>query len=120
MGRLSIVLILSAVLAGCAGSPFKNSSIAKDNRDNMLELTIGQSKEQVLLIMGNPFNTESYLMDGEPLEFWLYITRGKGSSSLNDDSLTPLAFRGGILQGWGRNYYDRVIRVQADIAVEQK
>jgi outer membrane protein assembly factor BamE (lipoprotein component of BamABCDE complex) len=121
MKRSVILTFIAALcLSGCAGSPVRNSSIAEVNRDNMLDLNVGQSKKQVLLIMGEPYKTEAYSMDGEPLEFWLYITQGAGARSLNDSHFTPLAFRDGALQGWGRNYYDRVIRVKADIAVEQK
>ena len=121
MIRLSIVLILSAVLAGCAGSPGSDAAIAKDNRDKILELNVDQSKNQVLLIMGKPYKTEAYSMDGERLEFWFYMTEWRGTIyRLDDSNFTPLAFRDGALQGWGRNYYDRAIRVKADIAVEQK
>jgi len=39
---------------------------------------------------------------------------------LSDTNFTPLAFENGILKGWGRNYYDTVLRIKKDITIEQK
>lgn len=118
---MKLLAILTALLlVGCAGSPVANSKISDKNRYNMLQLNVGQSKSQVLSVMGKPYKTEAYLMNGDNLEFWLYITQGAGSRGLRDHNFTPLAFRDGTLQGWGRNYYDRAIKVKAEIDVEKK
>ena len=121
MKLFTVLTVLAALsLVGCAGSRVANMKIADVNRDNLLELNVGQSKSQVLSIMGKPHKTEAYSMYGDNLEFWLYITQGGGSMYLQDHNFTPLAFRDGKLQGWGRNYYDRAIKVEAEIDVKQK
>jgi len=72
--------------------------------------------------MGTPYKTESYAQEGKNLDFWLYLTEGKSMSGLplSDTNFTPLAFENGILKGWGRNYYDTVLRIKKDITIEQK
>ena len=117
-----VSLMLLVVLAGCAGSPVRTSWEAEENRGKLLRLEIGQSKERVLQIMGQPYLTEAYDQDGKRIEFWLYMTEGRSidDRGLSDRNFTPLAFEAGVLKGWGRNYYDNVLRIKKDITVESK
>jgi len=130
MNRVALVLVVSIFFAACVGSPYR---IAKDaqitrikaehNRENLIKLNIGQTKDQVLLIMGQPYKTEMYLDNGKTLEFWLYLTEGVSAHSpkgFTDSNFTPLAFESGILKGWGRNYYDNQLRVKKDITIDQR
>ena len=105
----------------CAGSPIRTQWEAERNRLNMLQLKIGMSKEQVHALMGNPYKTESYQIEGKTIEFWLYLTEGKDSyGTLRDSNFTPLAFENNTLTGWGRNYYDNVLRIKQDIKIEKQ
>lgn len=120
--RIFILVVLAFALASCAGSPYQTTAEARQNRDNMLKLNIGQTKEQVLELMGKPYKTETYLSGEKPVEFWLYLTEGKNidDRTLRDSNFTPLAFENGILQGWGRNYYDSTLKVKKEITIDTK
>jgi len=122
MNRAIWVLVLSVFLMACAGSPARTQWEAESNRENMLRLNVGQTKDQVLTVMGKPYKTESYVIDGKPVEFWLYLTEGRSTrdKGISDVNFTPLAFENGILKGWGRNYYDNTLRIKKDITVESK
>ena len=106
----------------CVGSPVQTFDEARNNRVKMINLQIGQDRTQVLNIMGTPYKTESYILqDGKIVDFWLYLTEGRGVDQvLTDANFTPLAFEAGILKGWGRNYYDNVLRIKKDITIENK
>jgi len=118
------ILIL---LSSCAGSPAWQSlqisstrSEASKNNKKMLSLKIGQSKSEVLSIMGNPAKTESYdLGGGEVIEFYFYRTQGWSTHQTYDVDFqfTPVAFHNDKLVGWGRNYYDKVTRQQLELKV---
>ena len=119
--RLVHIIIALLFLSACAGSPYLTGVEARQNRENMLKLSVGQTKEQVLTLMGNPYKTEMYVIAGNPVEFWFYLTEGKEPNvSLNNSNFTPLAFEKGLLNGWGRNYYDNTLRIKKDVTIEQK
>lgn len=120
--RFILILITMLFLASCAGSPYQTGEEARQNRDNLLELNVGQTKDQVIAIMGKPYKTEMYVSEGVSTEFWLYLTEGKGMDGrkLSDSNFTPLAIENGVLKGWGRNYYDNTLRVKKDITIEHK
>ncbi len=122
MSRIILAFGFSLILVGCAGSVYRTQIEAEENRGKLLKLNIGMTKDQVLTIMGQPYKTEMYLYDGKPFEFWLYLTEGRvlDDPKLTDSNFTPLAFEDGILKGWGRNYYDSVLRIKKDITIEQK
>ena len=115
------ISIFIIAMLGCAGSPIRTGWEAEKNRSNMLKLKIGMSREQVLTLMGDPYKTESYHVEGKSLEFWLYLTEGKNiyDRTLRDSNFTPLAFEDNTLTGWGRNYYDNALRIKQDIKIEK-
>lgn len=117
----TIPIIVISML-GCAGSPIRTGWEAEKNRSNLLKLKIGMSRDQVLALMGNPYKTESYQVEGKALEFWLYLTEGKNiyDRTLGDSNFTPIAFEDNILTGWGRNYYDNALHIKQDIKIEKK
>lgn len=118
---IAISFFIISVLS-CAGSPLRTQWEAEKNRSNMLQLKIGMSKEQVHASMGNPYKTESYQIESRTIEFWLYLTEGRDiyDRTLRDSNFTPLAFENNTLTGWGRNYYDNVLRIKQDIKIEKR
>lgn len=120
MKRILFYLVFVAVIAGCAGSPLGTGWEAEANRDNMLKLNINMTKAEVISAMGKPYKTEMYEIDGKHVEFWLYLTEGKSinDSRLMDGNFTPLAFESGILEGWGRNYYENTIKIQSEVKIQ--
>jgi hypothetical protein len=122
MNRLSIPLVLAFVVLACAGSPARTGWEAEHNRANLLKLNLGMTKEQVINAMGDPYKTEMYQIDGKPIEFWFFLTEGRSirDQGISDINFTPLAFSNGILQGWGRNYYDNELKIRKQIIIEKK
>lgn len=128
ISRYSFLFV--AVLFSCepmAGSPAwlseqisSTRKVAQKNNKNMLSLKIGQTRGEVLNIMGDPAKTESYdLGNGNVVVFYFYRTEGWSNQTLydTDRQFTPVAFQNDKVIGWGRNYYDRVIKHQLDLKV---
>ena len=111
--RNLLLLVMAVVLVGCAGSTFATAPIAEKNRKLMLKLNVGMSKSDVQGIMGDPHDTETYSIAGGVHEIWFYRTRDTGFSEARQ--FTPFAFKDGKLEGWGRNYYDDVIKIRKEI-----
>ncbi len=122
MKKAIFSIVLSFLLVACAGSPFRTQIEAEQNRANLIKINLGMTKDQVLLVMGQPYKTEMYMVNDTPLEFWLYLTEGKSIQDprLLDSNFTPLAFEKGILKGWGRNYYDNALHIKKDITIDNK
>jgi hypothetical protein len=97
-----LVVLLCLGLTGCATWP---CGIEK-NRKNLMKLEIDMSKQQVIDIMGEPYNREVYKIgDSETLEFLIYLTKYTDSGTIPDSDTTPICFKNGKLIGWGRNFY---------------
>ena len=120
-------ILVTGLLTSCAGSPAWQSmqisstrKVAERNNQKMLSLKVGQSKRDVLQIMGDPTKTESYDLGNEVVvEFYFYRTQGWSNHDLQDTDtqFTPVAFQNNKLVGWGRNYYNKVINHQLDIKI---
>lgn len=99
-----LVLLLCLGLCGCA----LNAAIA---RGKLTKLKIGMAKEEVINLMGNPIQVEAYqFKPGVATEFLLY----RIEYNYPNETLIPLCFENGILQGWGRNFYDNAIKVKSE------
>lgn len=141
MKRIIVLSILVFILISCAtaGSPAWVSSRigdtekeAKVNNEKMMNLNIGMSKEEVLKIMGNPSKREQYQITKDKiLEFLFYRTAGWSvnrtssgwgwdisASGDRDEQFTPLTFENNKLVGWGRNYYENVIKHAVEIKIK--
>jgi hypothetical protein len=120
--------ILFLLFVGCPGSVAWQSqrigateAEAKRNNENMMLLNIGQSKEEILGIMGAPAKREAYKLDAERVvEFWFYRTSGWSMRDMGDMDyqFTPMAIEDDKLVGWGRNYYDTVVRSAVELLIK--
>ena len=119
-----------ALLASCASSQTSNRAffsslerVRNTNRDNLVLLSVGMTKPEVLRLMGtqtvetefmtitNPYRIQSFQGGGgETHEIVFYYTdRKKTDGAITDDELTPLVFRAGRLKGWGWPLLDQII-----------
>ena len=117
-----LVLLLCIGVVGCASV----SETISPNRENLIKLSIGMKKEDVLALMGtkpfhvtggmtkfntysssikidNPYRSEILVgKDDKKLEVLYYVTDVKvDDTAITDDELTPLVFDEGKLMGWG-------------------
>ena len=98
-----ILIFIVLILAGCS-----YGKIAQKNNDLMLKLSIGQSKEDVLKLMGNPSRSEKYTLASKETDIWFYRTNSFMSGGWDsDDYFTPVIFENGRLAGWGQDFYDQ-------------
>ena len=96
-------LMIVTLLSGCA---FTMPWDIERNRNNLMRLEAGMSKQQVIDVMGQPYNREAYTApDGNVLEFLIYLTKYTDSGSIPDSDTTPVCFLNGKVTGWGRNFY---------------
>ena len=107
-----ILFIAIIFVVGCQGSPFQMQWEAESNRNSIVKLSPGQTKDNVLKTMGRPRKTELYPSEEENLELWFYLTEaatgyGRGVVETN---YTPLVFENNKLIGWGNSYLDENIK----------
>jgi len=117
--NLIIFIFVTCFFSGCASSgPFRTVS----TRNNLNRLEIGMSKNEIVNIMGQPYQREVFLGDdGEPIEVLLYQTKFVGMAvSPSDRELTPIVLKNKELIGWGRNFYDTTKRyhIKQDIEIK--
>lgn len=114
------IFLFMILMIGCTGSPIRRSGEAAKNRSNLVKLQIGMTKNQVMDLMGTPSKTEAYEIQAKNVEFWLYLTEYSWTQYTGATKIdyTPLAFEESILKGWGRNYYDQVLRIKQEIKIE--
>lgn len=115
MRKIPLLLVLIVFLSGCATL----DSIRLVNRQRLLQLSIGMSKQDVLKVMGtktetdgfqsinNPYRSETLRGENKTLEVLYYYTDIKKSDgAITDDELTPLVFDDGKLIGWGWSFFE--------------
>lgn len=125
MKRIAYLFVMLLLMSGCA-TPL-HQKIAP-NRENLLKLSIGISKEETIKIMGtkafstysqgNVLGIPSYLTitnpyrseilqgkDNKTFEVIYYVTDVKNDdNAITDDELTPLIFDNSKLIGWGWSF----------------
>ena len=126
--RVCLFIIASVLLTGCPGSGLWHSmqisatrTEADRNNANLMKVEVGQLRDQFLQVMGPPTKREAYQLPNErSVEFLFYRTTGWSNiySVDTDAQFTPVAIENGKVVGWGRNYYDRVVRSAVDITVK--
>ncbi|MFH1094388.1 MAG: DUF3192 domain-containing protein [Candidatus Omnitrophota bacterium] len=129
MKKVVILFLCCLGLVGCATM----SDVINPNRENLMKLSIGMTKDEVIKIMGkdtktayknpamlnilsygmaaesqkisNPYRSEILPGKDKTLEVWYYVTDDKtGKGIITDDCLTPLVFDNGKLIGWGQGF----------------
>ncbi|MGH2567164.1 MAG: DUF3192 domain-containing protein [Bacteroidota bacterium] len=118
--RTSIIgVLMSLLLTGCASL----DAIRSQNRQNLMSLSPGMSKQEVLAVMGtktimsedgqinNPYRSEMYNSQGHAFELLLYYTdKKRADGAITDDELTPLVMMDGKLDGWGWSYWNGLVQ----------
>lgn len=117
----SIILILTLSFSfyscGIALTNFRHA-----NRQNILKLEIGMTKQDATRIMttrkiswpllkiSNPYKSEILKGKSKTFEVLYYYTDKKRADDvISDDELTPLVFDGEILIGWGNLFLSETI-----------
>jgi hypothetical protein len=121
------IFVIVALFIGCTGSRAwygmkmgQTAEEAEINNQKIMKLKIGQSKEEVLKIMGPPTKREAYKLENKKIvEFLFYRTQGWAPDGLGDrdSQFTPVAIVNTELVGWGRNYYDNVVRAAVEVII---
>lgn len=122
-----VPILLILFLTSCASLDV----IRSNNRQNLIKLSPGLSKSEVLTLMGtkkvtsddgtvitNPYRNETAKTDnGQMCEILFYYTDIKREDgAITDDELTPLVFMDGKLTGWGWSYLgDNIKKYQISV-----
>ncbi len=87
------------------------------NRDGLLRLKIGMTKEEVLRIMKKPVLNEAYKTeDGKELVIlFFYTNRMWADGNYTRDECTPVVFEDGRVVGWGNEFY----RVRVEVTIKK-
>ncbi|HNR14872.1 MAG TPA: DUF3192 domain-containing protein [Thermodesulfobacteriota bacterium] len=114
--RLFGILLALLLISGCAT---QSENVRIENRENLLRLSVGMKKFEVLQIMGtqtyetinNPYKVETPRGgNGELYEVLFYHTELKNKDDLiADDELTPIVFLDNRLIGWGWAFLSSVV-----------
>jgi hypothetical protein len=118
------------LISGCATI----SEVTLPNRENLLKLNMGMTKQEVLNIMGtkpmeayykpgtygktvgvainNPYRSEILRgRDEKMVEVLYYVTDDRNADGvINDNETTPMVFENGRLAGWGWNFLESEIK----------
>ena len=94
--------LLLPLSGGCARKP-------ETRNQTIMNLQISMTRDQVLLVMGEPQAIETQ----GGIEFWLYRTNGDEDAQ----NSMPVGFMNGRVVGWGRTYYEAA--VSENIAVDR-
>lgn len=124
MRNIVLSTLLSCVLLGCASY----SSFTLLNRQNLTQLQLGMTKEQVHEVMGiqtfrkynNPYRTAMGTKNDEVTEVFYYWTDGTASGGIEDNELTPVVFLNGKVIGWGREFFSEYDVEKIDIRIESE
>ena len=105
---------LLVMSVGCSTPEAQLQKITLDARVNILKLSFGMSKQEVIIIMGSesysidelqiskPFRSSMYNKNGDMIEIFFYYTElRERDGKLSDNELTPLVFINGKLDSWG-------------------
>lgn len=105
MKKIAVLFLTITLISGCGVAHVNN------NRSALLKLNPGDSKEQLVQLMGDPYLREVYPQG----EVWFYRT---SLSEGKRNSLTPIVVENGKVVGWGDNYYDTTIKKRLDVNIK--
>jgi hypothetical protein len=113
-------LMVALLLTGClANNGLGSYASSEKNIANMAELSVGMSQNEVLWLMRQPYSRQQLTIGEDQYDFWFYVTKATvlGQSRMVPHNLTPLAFKNGVLIGWGFDYFNGLRKRQC--AAEQ-
>ena len=135
MKMLVLLSVLTATVVGCTGMGVQLDAARERNRRNLNGLSIGDTKEHALNIMGvstdtlvsynprdgaglmnpvkriynNPYRSSAFSRDSLAIDVLYYWTDLKQvDGAITDDELTPLVFFDNKLAGWGWDFWNDV------------
>ncbi|EGM70586.1 DUF3192 domain-containing protein [Shewanella sp. HN-41] len=82
------------------------------NRNNLIKLSLGMSKDQVITLMGTADLSEAYIQQGEANKEVLVLfyrtqhTHSDGKTT--KDECTPIVLSNNALVGWGDTAYSKI------------
>jgi len=129
-GSMSVLLVVAFITIMTACTSLGNiDELRASNRQNLVHLQVGMTKQEVLNVMGNesktdhyanheqltvtnPYKSEMYQAGDNVLEVLYYYTDKKHgtkvgpygwsqATQVTDDELTPILFEDGKVIGWG-------------------
>jgi len=105
--------LLLLLVSSCA--PWKE--VQGRNRDNLMNLELGMTKDQVIQVMGKPDLNEAYQgAKGSSLVILFYYTNRKwADDNVTKDECTPIVLENGKLIGWGDEFYQSKLKVELEI-----
>lgn len=118
MSRLLSILIGALLFCGNAWAEDSVSyrKLLHQNNENSSRLSLGMTKEQVLDTMGavsssvpdgpisNPWKSEAFLHEGEPVEVLYYLVRKHPPfAPLSESQAISVVIKSGSVVAWGRN-----------------
>lgn len=120
--RKNISLILLIFLFYSCGIATRN--FRDLNRRNIIRLSIGMEKTDVLKVMGNrqvrdlqlgtvtnPYKSEIFKAKEKTFEVWYYYTdRTVADGMMSDGELTPVVFENEKLVGWGTGFFQDLVK----------
>ena len=104
---------LFCLLCGCmANNGLGSMADSEVNVYNISRLSTGMRQCEVLQVMKQPYSHETFEFDEAVYDVWFYVTKPTvlGQSRMVPQNLTPLAFKNGVLIGWGFSYYNYLVR----------
>ena len=120
MKKIIVFVIAAIILSGCATTSYTRTS--KSNKKKLNQLSIGMPEDQVMDLMGrgtvftegmtvnNPYKTKELDAGSGAYEILYYVTDiiDEEDQEIDDDELTPLAFKNGELAGWGWGFLEKL------------
>ena len=127
--RTLIALLAVSMLFGCSGAksrkeaavkPFTLADLAASNQANLLKLSLGMSKQEVISLMEtktamthdgpvhNPWTVETSAKDGVRYEALYYIIRpNQPFTPVRKGLATAIVLKNGKVISWGENAFER-------------
>jgi len=117
---LAATLPLMLGLTGCVisiggehsdwGSDWEKTQ--KDNRQAIARLNVGDSREHVMTMLGEPAFSESFTQNKNTYQVYYFRThRSHGDGETTKDETTPVIFLDGKLTGWGESALNRAMNI---------
>ncbi|MCL1088484.1 DUF3192 domain-containing protein [Shewanella profunda] len=116
LGAASLGLSGCVVNVGDGESHWDNreswEKVQNKNRNNLTQLSLGMTKDQVMIIMGNADFSEAYIQNGdtnkEVLVLFYRTQHTQSDGKTTKDECTPIVISNNALVGWGETAYGKI------------